>query len=432
MTRFSSHSTVLQVLIFLGLLFFLGWDSECFAQKKRPKLAPIPTKDFVGRILLLPLDARFVSTKLPRAYARIADHDVIYPSREILLNENQLLEWVKAQDLSKFKGVIIGFAAGQEAQRIEVITWLRQQKTALPIYGFSNKSTDALSKIVFDDLVIDEVCDDCPKLLIAAFLNRTYQNFPKISVRISGEIPKTVKASLAKQSEATGVKIVASGKSDFFLFILTDTADEAKFASFVDVLTRTVAAGYYVALVDVSGNPDRIISQLRERKLLDVLNGYAASRLADTAFANVLTQISARFISAKVLRLLMGVDQLQRCERSHIEVMLMRYIEDWGYASVVKPKLEIYLQQPNLSPEMIEEFVKNNLQTLGNELFEKQFRRNIHSILLPSGQRAPFLVAILQRLSVRLAEPPKINEIEVEIGIYLPQMETIEMPANIK
>jgi hypothetical protein len=110
--------------------------------------------------------------------------------------------------------------------------------------------------------------------------------------------------------------------------------------------------------------------------------------------------------------------------------MLMRYIEDWGYAAVVKPKLEIYLQQPNLAPEMIEEFVKNNLQTLGNELFEKQFRRNIHSVLLPSGKRAPFLVSILQRLSVRLAEPPKINDIEVEVGIYLPQMETIEMPAK--
>ena len=427
----SQNSSMLKILILSGLLF--TWSSsEIFAQKKRPKLAPIPSKDFVGRLLLLPLDARFASTKLSRAYARIADHDVVYPSREILLNDTQLLEWVKAQDISQFKGVIIGFTAGQEAQRIEIVNWLRQQKAELPIYGFSNKSTDALSKIVFDDLLIDESPDDCAKLLIAAILNRTYRNFSKISVRVSDELPKKVKASITKQGEATGVKFVTSGKSDIFLFVLTEATDEAKFASFVDILTRTVAAGYYVALADVSGNPDRIITILRERKLLDILNGYAASRSADTAFANVLTHISARFISAKVLRLQMGVDQLQRSERAHIEMMLMRYIEDWGYTSVVKPKLEIYLQQPNLSPEMIEEFVKNNLQTVGNELFEKQFRRNIHSVLLPSGKRAPFLVLILQRLSVRLAEPPKINEIEVEVGIYLPQMETIEMPASIK
>ena len=425
------NTTILQFCLLSGLLLCVG-TSEIFAQKKRPKLAPIPSKDFVGRLLLLPLDGRFASTKLPRAYARIADYDVLYPSREILLNDTQLLEWVKAQDLGQFKGVIIGFTAGKEAQRIQIIKWLRQQKAELPIYGFANKSTDALSKIVFDELVIDESLDDCTKLLVAKFLNRTYQNFPKITVKVSDEIPKKVKASLTKQGEATGVKFVASGKSDIFLFVLTESTDEAKFASFVDLLTRTVAAGYYVALADVSENPDRIIAQLRERKMLDVLNGYVASRSADTAFANLLTHISARFISAKVLRLQMSVDQLQRSERSHIEMMLMRYIEDWGYSSVVKPKLELYLQAPERSPEMIEEFVKNNLQTLGNELFEKQFRRNIHSVLLPSGKRAPFLVSILQRLSVRLAEPPKINEIEVEVGIYLPQMETIEMPASIK
>ncbi len=431
MIRFSSNSIILQLLILSGLFF--NWGShESFAQKKRPKLVQAPTKDFAGRLLLLPLDGRFASTKLPRAFAHIADYDVLYPPREILLNENGLMEWVKAQPLAQLSGVIIGFTAGKEAQRIEIVNWLRQQKAELPIFGFANKSTDALSKIVFDDLVVDESQKDWAHLLVARFLNRAYQRPPQISVRFSNDTTKNVKTSLVKQADSAGVKLISSGKSDIFLYVLTEDTDDAKFTNLVEIVTRNVTAGYYVALVDLSGNPDRLMAQLRERKLLDLLNAYAASTSSETAFGNVLTQISARLISAKVLRLKMDVDQLQRGERSQIEMMLMRYFEDWGYAVVVKPKLEIYLKEPNISTELAEEFLKNNLQILGNQLFDQQFRRNIHSVLLPSGKRAPFIVSLLQRLSVRFAEPPKINEIELDVGIHLLQMEIVEMPAIIK
>ena len=428
MLRFLLQTSFLQ---FLMLSLLLGWSSaESLAQKKRPRLAPVPTKDFVGSLLLIPLDARFSSTKLPRAFARIADYDVLYPSREILSNENDLMAWVKSQNLAQIDGVIIGFTAGQEAQRIEILNWLRQQKAELPVYGFANKSTDALSKIVFDDLIIDESQKTSAQLLVAKFLNRTHRRTPQLIVRFSSETTNPVKASLVKQADSTGVKLIASGKPDVFLFVLADATDEAKFATLVEVVTRTVAAGYYVAVVDLSGNPDRLMTQLRERKLPDLLNAYAASTSSDTAFGNVLTQISARLISAKVLRLKMTEEQLQRGERAQVEMMLMRYIEDWGYATVVKPKLETYLKEPNISAEQAEEFLKNNLQTLGNQLFDQQFRRNIHSVMLASGQRAPFIVSLLQRLSAHFAEPGNINEIEVEVGVHLIPMEIIEMPSR--
>ena len=428
MLRFLLQTSFLQ---FLMLTLLLGWSSaESLAQKKRPRLAPVPTKDFVGSLLLIPLDARFASTKLPRAFARIADYDVLYPSREILSNENDLMAWVKSQNLAQIDGVIIGFTAGQEAQRIEIINWLRQQKAELPIYGFANKSTDALSKIVFDDLIIDDSPKASAQLLVAKFLNRTYQRVPQLIVRFSSEAINPVKASLVKQADSTGVKLINTGKPDVFLFVLADATDEAKFSTLFEVVTRTVAAGYYVAVVDLSSNPDRLMTQLRERKLLDLLNAYAASTSPETAFGNVLTQISARLISAKVLRLKMTEEQLQRGERAQVEMMLMRYIEDWGYATVVKPKLETYLKEPNISAEQAEEFLKNNLQTLGNQLFDQQFRRNIHSVMLASGQRAPFIVSLLQRLSAHFTEPGKINEIEVEVGVHLIPMEVIEMPVR--
>ena len=428
MLRFLLQTSFLQ---FLMLTLLLGWSSaESLAQKKRPRLAPVPTKDFVGSLLLIPLDARFASTKLPRAFARIADYDVLYPSREILSNENDLMAWVKSQNLAQIDGVIIGFTAGQEAQRIEIINWLRQQKAELPIYGFANKSTDALSKIVFDDLIIDDSPKASAQLLVAKFLNRTYQRVPQLIVRFSSEAINPVKASLVKQADSTGVKLINTGKPDVFLFVLADATDEAKFSTLFEVVTRTVAAGYYVAVVDLSSNPDRLMTQLRERKLLDLLNAYAASTSPETAFGNVLTQISARLISAKVLRLKMTEEQLQRGERAQVEMMLMRYIEDWGYATVVKPKLETYLKEPNISAEQAEEFLKNNLQTLGNQLFDQQFRRNIHSVMLASGQRAPFIVSLLQRLSAHFTEPGKINEIEVEVGVHLIPMEIIEMPSR--
>ncbi len=433
MIRFFSKSIILQLLILSGLFLSFG-SNESFAQKKRPKMTPIPTKDFVGRLLLIPLDVRFASTKLPRTFARIADFDVVYPPREVFQTENSsaLMEWVKSQNVAQLNGVIIGFTAGQEAQRIEIVTWLRQQKNELPIYGFANKSTDVLSKIVFDDLMIDESQKDWAKLLVARFLNRTYQRPPKIVARFSGETTKTIKASLVKQADSAGVNFIASGKADIFLYVLTEGTDDAQFTNLIDALTRTVAAGYYVAVVDLSGNPDRLMVQLRERKLLDLLNAYAASTSPEKAFGNVLTQISARLISAKVLRLQMSVDQLQRAERAQIEMMLMRYFEDWGYTAMVKPKLEIYTQDPNITAEMAEEFLKNNLQIIANQLFDQQFRRNIHSVLLPSGKRAPFIVSLLQRLSVHLTAPPNTNEIEIEAGIHLIQMEVVEMPAITK
>ncbi len=432
------HNPHSAIVLLLVLLF-----APSFAQKPRPKILQPQRQQFFGRLLLIPRDGRPVSWKLPRMIARIADHEILYPPREMLgdatqaIDAERVIAWAKQQDYDQLNGVIVsldalagwanGATAEQSKTRLEFINWIRQRKPNLPIYGFVQKAHDDISRLVFDDLLIEAKGADVAHLLVARFLNRTYQRPLKVLTVAAAEYSPEALNALTGNIEAIGGQLLKTGKADLFLFINTPNTDATTAANFAAALAKTIAAGYYVALADISGNPEPLVAALRERKQLDLLQAYAAAKEPDEAIGKALAQCAARLIAAKVLRTSLQVDQLRRAERAQVELLLTRYLEDWGYAGSVRARLEQHIRAKlNADPanlgtatEEAEAFANAELKLLAEDLFRTQFRYNLHSVRLGDGTRADFQVELLQRCRARLPLQ-RTHEIELDISIHLP------------
>ncbi len=411
-----------------------------FAQRQRPQVLPPQHHQYAGRLLLIPRDGRPVSWKLPRLIARVADYEVIYPPREMLgdattaLDTERIIAWAKQQNLRQLSGVIISLDALLEnapatkaREHLELINWMRDHAPKLPIYGFARQSNDAISKLVFDDILIDPQTDRAAYLLVARMLNRIHQRPPKVLAIASGDDSLPVFKAIADNVAAVGGELVKNGKADLFFFVHTPNTDPAKLAAFSETLAKTIAAGYYVALADVSGNQEPVIAALRERKQFDLLHAYAASSEPDEAISKALAQCSTRLIAAKVLRPSLEVEQLRRAERAQVELMLTRYMEDWVYAGNLRPRIEQHIREqlkadPNMlgaALEPAEAFANAELKLAAEELFRTQFRYNLHSVILGNGMRADFQVELLQRFKARFPWQ-RTKELELDISVHLP------------
>lgn len=410
------------------------------AQRQRPKILQPQRHQYAGRLLLIPRDGRPVSWKLPRMIARIADYEILYPPREMLgdattaMDADRVIAWAKNQNLSQLNGVIVALDALTEkadavktSERLDLINWLRQRAPDLPIYGFAEQASDAISKLIFDDLWLEPNADQAAYLLVARLLNRIHQRPPKVMLTVSNAEDPTIIKTIVNQVATVGGQVIKNGRADLLLFVHTPNTDPAKLAVFIETLAKTVAAGYYVSLADVSGNKEPLIAALRERKQLDLLQAYAASRVTEQALSKVLAQGSVRLIAAKVLRPGLEVEQLRRAERAQIELMLVRYLEDWAYAGNTRPRVEQYLREqlkadPNQlgeTTEAAEAFANAELKLIAEEIFRTQFRYNLHSVMLGNGMRADFQVELLQRFKARFPLQ-RTSELELDVSVHLP------------
>lgn len=443
MNYFFTKNLALRFLPFVFLSVFSLTATSVQAQKKqRPKILKPQRIEFTGKILLIPHDSRPLAWKLPRLIARVSDYEIVLPPLEMLGDAttppaaDRIVEWAEKIDDESIKGAIISLdalsvkgASEQIQKRLELIDRLRERHRDLPIYGFAEQSKNEFSKYVFDDLFIGSDAANAAHLMLARFLNRTHQRPPKISTISSAEFPPGVLNVLKNKINEIGGESAPTEKADLFLFIHTPNTDEAKLENLVDALAKAAATGYYVALVDISGKADVLMAKLRERKLLDLLQSYSAAKSPGEAFGKVLAQASARLISAKVLRTTLDTDQLQRLERAQIELLFTRYLEDWEYGEIIRPKLEAFIrdnlkadpQSLGANTEKAEEFVRNEMQPFAGELFNQQFKHNLHSVLTNNGYRIAFEIEILQRFKIQFPLQ-KIDAVEIDVGIHLPML----------
>ena len=414
----------------IGLLL----STPTLAQRPRPKILPPQSQQYAGRLLLIPRDERPVSWKLPRMVARVAHHEILSPPREILGRAEQLVAWAKRQDYAALNGVIVSLDAlggdwqsPQCQERLDFINWVRQRAPNLPIYGFAERTNDAFSKLVFDDLLLGVNADTAVQLLLAHFLTQTYQRPLKVFAITSGENSPPLLKAIANNLDALGGQLQQPEKADVYFFVHTPNTSAVQFAVFAETLAKTVAAGYYVALADVSGNPEPLIVALRERKQMDALQAYAATNDPEAATGQALAQCTARLIMAKVLRPRMDIEQLRHAERAQIELMLTRYLTDWAYAGSLRARTEQHVrEQLNANPQQLgratddaETFVNAALKSLVDELFRTQFRHNLHTVMLGDGTRADFQVELLQRFKARFSLQ-RTDALEIDISVHLP------------
>jgi hypothetical protein len=458
------------------------------AQGRRPLLRPASRDYFAGKFVLIPRDERSLSLQQPRMLARVADHDLIVPPARAIAGAEELIEWARSVDYSKADGVIVSLdaIAGVAASRLELVSWIRGRWPRLPIYAFVTDSSDQLIQSALnlvaqgemdfllisrrasgarlsseiaarglgDKVTIDLDADAATMILLARMLNRRFGFIPKIftlysSIEAPGAplrraVGATIKAIDGAESSASNSPQLSGAERavDALLFIHAPRTSEANRNALIEAIARDIERGAKIGLADLSEtkeSKEALIAELRRRKLLDKLATYSSSEPggesrpdSTTTIDRAITHISAFLTAIRFMR--DEIDRARRFDRSHFNLLFNRYLSDWAYALTIRPKLDEFVRgelkaDPNglgAATERAEAFALEQVKRVAEELFNEQFKRNIHSILLSSGQRAQFEMLMLQQLRVQFPTQ-KTSEIEIRQTVYIPQINFPDM-----
>jgi hypothetical protein len=431
-------------------------------------------QDLTGSFVLLPANARLHSLALPKQVAAIADHELITPPLSALSDAAELRRWVGNFDFALTDGVILSLEGWLDNQSQTAATTLlkavRAGQPSLPLYAYvsaqqagaafdlvetglldfllvnTGNLADAMQRQSLlnqlaqrrlqDRVVFNESADAAALLLQARLLNRRFGFAPKVGALLSGQLDQVLQQDIGAQLYALGANLLPATsqetqRADLLLFVQTEQTTPAALTAFVKALEKATQDGFRCALLDLSKQPqsrDALLAQLRQRKLLDHLASYAAATSAEQsasrAISRTLAQASAWLVALKFLRD-PDVEHMRRTERAQVGLLLSNYLRDWVYPSLIQPKLETFIrEQLRQTPETLTEleraetFALDQLKPQAEELFNEQFRRNVHAVLLATGERAEFQVNLLQRLVVRLA-PSELTEPDIKLFAYL-------------
>lgn len=490
-----SPSLRLSVLI---LCLFLSLPATAFAQKKqRPQLQPISRNDFVGKIIMIPRDDRFLEL---RTLAQIADHYVVLPPSQLFnpkLQSAKLIEWLKGQNLTTASGLIVSLEAisadaspETATQNFQAIKQLRAQNPRLPVYGFSSLDSsvessrqscqtaveliangtldfllvgqdenlsakpaqiararligEATSREAGNRIAFDDSANSAAATLLARMLAQRLGRSPNIlPVYSSGEGRRSetsrdsipLDQSLAAKIKLTAGNVLAQNpdaapQTDVLLFVHTPQSTPEQRTALVMNVLQTIDSGARVAFVDVSETEqtkEAMMSELRGHKLLGKLTTYASLFPDEKNNRSILSRALAHtvifFAAIKSLR--NDIDRIHRIERNQINMLFSRILEDSAFHWTVRAQLDEFVRQKlKADPaqlgdktEAAEKFTHEALQKLAAELFDEQFRRNTHAVLMNSGTRVQFRVSLLQGLQVRFSTR-KTSEPEIRQHIH--------------
>ena len=467
-------------LLVPALLILFLLPVAAFAQKnQRPKLQPAARKELAGKIILLPADDRYLELK---TLAQIADHYLVLPPARLLMEKSrsaERVEWLKAQEAAGVTGIIVALDANA-ADIAPVLKQFRAQNSRLQIYGFTSldsasedsKQTcqsvldlisgnsldfvligqdedlsakpaqiararligEAGSREISDRMAFANGQNSLAQILLARMLAQRFGRSPKILpvYSVSENSGKDGDLISVRQSLAAKIKLVggtlltqnpeAAPQVDILLFVHTPQTSEEKRTELALAILQTIDSGARISFLDVSESKqtkEAMLAELRKHKLLGKLTAYASAVPGESTRETLNRGLAHTIIFFSAIKSLRDdIDRVHRIERSQVNLLFSRILEDWGYNLIVRPQLEEYArQQLQTDPdklgdktERIEKFAFNALQKLATEMFEEQFRRNAHAILMNSGTRIQFRVSLLQQLQVRfptqtIAEP---------------------------
>jgi hypothetical protein len=303
------------------------------------------------------------------------------------------------------------------------------------------------SRRIEDRVAFDDDPGSAAATLIARLVTRRYGQSPKVLPVYSSKegYQSTESRDTIALNQSVSAKIKLTGGTlpvqesetapsvDLVLFVHTPQTSEEQRAAFAKTIVQTIERGARVALVDLSGSKagkESLLSELRNQKQLDRLAAYASSSLASDpangstrkAASRALAQAIMHFVAMKSLR--NDLDRVFRIDRAQVELLFTMYLQDWAYNLTVRPKLDAYVREQKADPnnldavaERAEKFTFDQLQPIAQQLFDEQFRRNTHAVLLNNGERAEFRISLLQRLQVRFSTR-KTSEIEIKQSIH--------------
>ncbi|MGH9937551.1 MAG: DUF4127 family protein [Blastocatellia bacterium] len=412
----------------------------------------------------------------------------VMTSADALIEWAKSVDYAEADGVIISLDAIAG--GSRQTQQPDVVRWIRARRPAMAVYAFTAGSSEQLiqsalnlvaepaldfllisgdgaSRSKLPDAIaarrlsgrveIEPDLDAATMILLSRMLNRRFGFTPKIfpvfsSVEgrnsvihnpppsaVAGATIRAIDGVEPSQSDSPN----ATRGVDALLFVHTPRTPNANRDAMIEAIARNIESGAKVAVADLSEtkeSKDAVIAELRRRKLLDKLIAYASSEpvsrggASTDAISRAITHTSAFLNAVRFMR--DDVARVRRFDRAHFDLLFSRYLTDWAYALTVRPKLDDFVKgelkaDPNrleAATERAEAFAFDQIKQSAEQLFNEQFKRNIHAILLSTGERARFEISMMQRLQVRLPTR-KTSEAEIRQSVYIPQINFPELSA---
>ena len=448
----------------LGLLSCLWLQASSVFPQTRPVLRYARREYLAGNFVLIPPNASFHALGLSKQLAQIADHQLYTPPVHTLTESAALLRWTQNFDFAETNGALLALdplLGNAQADAVKTgLQELRASRPNLPIYAVvtGERAPSALTLIeakLLDFLLVaqaspelsqqiaahrwqqrvalSETAETAITLLQIRLLNQRFGFTPRVAAIFSKPPAPALRQTIRAQINSIGGLEAAEGqRADLYLFVHTAQTTPNLTAIFANALEKASADGIRCAVLDLThetASQESLLNHLRQRNLLDRLSGYAnaaASEKDSFPLTRALTQPAAWLISIKFLR--DDVERLRRTERAQIALMLGSYLRDWAYPLYVRPALDNFLRTPrqpeteaDTALEQAEAFALSELKPQADRLFAGQFKRNIHAVLLATGERAEFELTLLQRLQIRLSAltPEALADPDIRPAIHL-------------
>lgn len=245
--------------------------------------------------------------------------------------------------------------------------------------------------------------DEVGMVLLARYLNQSSGFAPQVFIHPTSQEglevtplyeDRPLLLSIKAQVKAIGGKMVDTVQSaDFILMVNTplkkqeDLIEEKEIEkrdrgliNFVSAVKGYLKEERIVAIADlflVNGADRELVSLLKERIELPKLSAYAAWNTAGNSLGTALSQACFKAFLRKNVR--------ARCTvplQAQVEFLLVRFLDDWIYQTVVRPEVNHYLTKElgasiwNLKKnyKKVEALVQEKMQVSAKRLFEECFR----------------------------------------------------------
>ncbi|MEI6512735.1 MAG: DUF4127 family protein [bacterium] len=200
---------------------------------------------------------------------------------------------------------------------------------------------------------IDEAANVLTSRAILAKLGIT----PKIAVFYTSEAGRNLPGPfenrpVAKTVEyhaiAAGAQIVSnSSDADYCLYVNTPMRTEAEFKKFTENLIKDVRSGKEVAIADLNfsqysgGGDTKLIKSLMNSNVGHRVIAYAGWNTPGNTLGTTIPQANLYLMAKRVL--FDDTDRMGRCEKAQREFLMHRYVSDYGYHTIVRPKVYNYI-----------------------------------------------------------------------------------------
>ena len=229
-----------------------------------------------------------------------------------------------------------------------------------------------------------------------------------------------IETSVERQISGSGAQITSSAaEADYTLYVNAPAQTSEEFHRFLDSLVRDIKAGKRVAIADVyfqnhwGGSDQRLIEALGGEHLLDRVIGYASWNTPGNTLGTVVPQANMYVLASREFS--GNKKRAARIEAAQAAFLLHRYIGDYGYHTIVRPKINDYARS-TLKVEVeeldqktylrINRMVVERMQEVATKIFADYFKERSYKLnpKLEEGDSG-IVVRQMRNLQVRLPWP---------------------------